>query len=151
MAVETTIREVLPYIIVRNAPAAIAFYKKVFCCEEQMRLSEPGGRVGHAQLKLGSTTIMLADEHPEFGILSPLAFGGSGSILHLNVSNVDELTDRARDSGAKILMEPKDQFYGERSSKFVDPFGHLWMLGQHIEDVSPDEMQKRYDALLAGN
>ena len=112
-------------------------------------MSEPGGRIGHAQLKLGAGVVTLADEHPERGILSPLAFGGTGSMLHLHVSDVDDMTKRAVEAGAKILVEPKNQFYGERSSKVLDPFGHQWMLGQHLEEVSPEEMQRRYTALLS--
>jgi PhnB protein len=145
---ENVIKEMFPYLIVRDAAAAIEFYKRVFGSEEVMRLAEPSGRIGHAELKLGAAMIMLADEFPEYGILSPLAYGGTGSMLHLHVDNVDEMTDRARQAGGKIVSEPKDQFYGERSSKFVDPFGHQWMLGQHIEAVSPEEMQARYTELL---
>jgi uncharacterized glyoxalase superfamily protein PhnB len=145
----STIQQVFPYLIVRDAPAAIEFYKRVFGAEETMRLAEPSGRIGHAELKLGAAMIMIAEEHPDRGVLSPLAYGGSGSFLHLHVANVDDMTDRAAKAGAKILVEPKTQFYGERSSKIQDPFGHVWMLGQHIENVSPDEMQRRYTKLLS--
>jgi PhnB protein len=144
-----TIQQVFPYLIVRDAPAAIEFYKRIFGAEEIMRLAEPGGRIGHAELNLGDAMIMIAEEHPDRGVLSPLAYGGSGSFLHLHVANVDDMTARAAEAGAKILVEPKTQFYGERSSKIQDPFGHVWMLGQHIEDVSPDEMQRRYTKLLS--
>jgi uncharacterized glyoxalase superfamily protein PhnB len=144
-----TIQQVFPYLIVRDAPAAIEFYKHIFGAEEIMRLAEPGGRIGHAELKFGSAMIMVAEEFPDSGVLSPLAYGGSGSFLHLHVDNVDDMTARAAEAGAKILVEPKTQFYGERSSKIQDPFGHVWMLGQHIEDVSPDEMQRRYTKLLS--
>jgi uncharacterized glyoxalase superfamily protein PhnB len=146
---ENTIQQVFPYLIVRDAAAAIDFYKHVFGAEEMMRLAEPGGRIGHSELKLGAGMLMLAEEHSERGVLSPLAYGGSGSLLHLHVDNVDEMTKRAADAGAKIIAEPKTQFYGERSSKFQDPFGHVWMLGQHVEDVSPEEMQRRYTQLLS--
>jgi PhnB protein len=145
-----TIQQVFPYLIVRDCPAAIEFYKCVFDAEEVMRLAEPGGRIGHAELKLGAAMIMLAEEHPDRGVLSPLAYGGTGSFLHLHVDNVDTMTARAAEAGAKILAEPKTQFYGERSSKIQDPFGHVWMLGQHIEEVSADEMQRRYTQLLSG-
>jgi uncharacterized glyoxalase superfamily protein PhnB len=93
--------------------------------------------------------IMIAEEHPDRGVLSPLAYGGAGSFLHLHVDNVDAMTQLAADAGAKILAEPKTQFYGERSSKIQDPFGHVWMLGQHVEEISPDEMQRRYTKLLS--
>ena len=143
------IQQVFPYLIVRDCPAAIEFYKRIFAAEEVMRLAEPRGRIGHAELKLGAAMIMLAEEHPDRGVLSPLAYGGTGTMLHLHVANVDEMTDRAAAAGAKILAEPKTQFYGERSAKIQDPFGHIWMLGQHVEDVSPEEMQRRYNELLS--
>jgi uncharacterized glyoxalase superfamily protein PhnB len=146
---ENKIQQVFPYLIVRNVPAAIEFYKRVFGAEENMRLTEPSGRVGHAEIKLGSAMVMLAEEFPEHGILSPLSYGGVGSFLHLHVANVDEMTHTAASAGAKVLAEPKTQFYGERSAKIQDPFGHVWMLGQHIEEVSSDEMQRRYSQLLS--
>ena len=143
---DDTVQKMFPYLIVRNCEAAIEFYKRVFDAHEVMRLAEPSGRIGHAELKFGGAMIMLAEEFPEYGIKSPLAFGGAGSMLHLHVDNVDAITARAAEAGATVLMEPKDQFYGERSSKIVDPFGHQWMFGQHIEAVSPEEMQRRYEA-----
>ncbi len=143
------ISELFPYLVIRDAPAAIEFYKRVFGAEETLRLAEPSGRIGHAQLKMGAATVMLCDEYPERNVMSPLAYGGTGSFLHLHVDNVDEMTQLAADAGAKILAEPKTQFYGERSSKLQDPFGHQWMLGQHIEDVPPDEMQRRYTKLFS--
>jgi uncharacterized glyoxalase superfamily protein PhnB len=146
---DQTVQQMFPYLIVRDCPAAIDFYKRVFGAEENMRLAEPSGRIGHAELKLGAAMIMLAEEFPDRGVLSPLAYGGAGSFLHLHVTNVDEMTNRAAAAGAKILGEPKTQSYGERSSKIQDPFGHVWMLGQHVEDVSPDEMQRRYTQVLS--
>jgi PhnB protein len=143
------IQQLFPYLIVRDAAAAIDYYKRVFGAEETMRLCEPSGRIGHAMLNFGSSVVMLSDEYPERGVQSPLAHGGAGSFLHLHVANVDELTARAVAAGAKIIYEPTTQFYGERSSKIEDPFGHIWMLGQHIEDVSPEEMQRRYTELLS--
>lgn len=148
---ENAVHEMFPYLRVRNAAAAIEFYKKVFGAEEMMRLTEPGGRIGHVELKFGSAMVMLSEEHPERGIHSPLTFGGTGSLLHLHVSDVDAMTRRAVECGARITMPPTNQFYGERSSKFVDPYGHEWMLGQHIERVSPEDMQKRYTAMFAAN
>lgn len=144
-----TIQQLFPYLIVRDAPAAIEFYKRIFGAEEGMRLAEPSGRIGHAELKLGAAMIMIAEEHPDRGVLSPLAYGGTGSFLHLHVDNVDTMTQLAAEAGAKVLAEPKTQFYGERSSKIQDPFGHVWMLGQHVEEVTPDEMQRRYIELLS--
>jgi len=145
---DTTIHEVFPYLRMRDAAAAIEFYKNAFGAEEEFRLSEPSGRIGHAQLKFGSYTVMLSDEYPEYGIQGPEAFGGTGSSIHLHVEDVDVVTKQAVDAGAKLIMEPKDQFYGERSSKVLDPFGHEWLLGSHIEDVTPEEMQRRFNEMM---
>ncbi len=98
-----TIQQVFPYLIVRDCPAAIEFYKRIFGAEENMRLAEPGGRIGHAELKLGAAMVMIAEEHPDRGVLSPLAYGGTGSFLHLHVANVDDMTARAAEAGAKSL------------------------------------------------
>jgi uncharacterized glyoxalase superfamily protein PhnB len=146
-----TIHEAFPYLRVRNAGAAIEFYKNAFGATEEMRLVEPSGRVGHAQLKFGSYTVMISDEHPEFGILGPEAYGGTGSSVHLHVQDVDAMTQLAVNAGAKLTMEPKDQFYGERAAKVLDPFGHEWLLGSHIEDVTTEEMQRRYTAMFASS
>src|SRR5882757_10305828 len=101
------VQQLFPYLIVRDCPAAIEFYKRIFGAEEVMRLAEPSGRVGHAELKLGAAMIMIAEEYPDRGVLSPLAYGGTGSFLHLHVENVDEMTKRAAEAGAIILSEPK--------------------------------------------
>lgn len=143
-----TIRDVFPYLRVRNAAKAIEFYKAAFGAEEEFRLTEPSGRIGHAQLKFGTFTVMISDEYPEYGIKGPEAYGGTGSSVHLHVQDVDAVTKQAVTAGATLTMEPADQFYGERSSKLVDPFGHEWLLGSHIEDVTPEEMQRRYNAML---
>ena len=143
-----TIHEVFPYLRVRNATAAIDFYKTAFGASEEFRLVEPSGRIGHAELKFGSITVMVSDEYPEYGIQGPEAFGGTGSSVHLHVEDVDAMTERAVAAGAKLIMEPKDQFYGERSAKVLDPFGHEWLLGSHIEDVSHEEMQRRFTAMF---
>ena len=142
------IREVFPYLRVRNAAAAIEFCQKAFGAVEEFRLTEPGGRIGHAQLKFGSTTVMLSDEYPEYGIQGPEAFGGMGSSVHLHVDDVDAMTKQAVAAGATLSMEPADQFYGERASKVLDPFGHEWLLGSQIEEVSPEEMQRRFSAMF---
>lgn len=142
------ILQVYPYLRARNASAAIDFYKRIFGAVEKSRLTEPKtDRVGHAQLDFAGTTVMISDEYPEFGIFGPEKYGGTGSLLHLHVSGVDALHSRAIEAGATELMPPTDMFYGERASKLRDPFGHEWMLGQHIEDVSPEEMQARYNAM----
>ena len=143
-----SIINIFPYLRVRNAAKAIEFYKAAFGAEEEFRLSEPSGRIGHAQLKFGSFTVMISDEYPEYGIKGPEAYGGTGSSVHLHVKDVDAVTKQAVAAGATLTMEPSNQFYGERSAKVVDPFGHEWLLGSHIEDVTPEEMQKRYNVML---
>jgi uncharacterized glyoxalase superfamily protein PhnB len=143
------IHEVFAYLTVRDAKAAIEFYTQAFGAEEIFRLVEPGsGRVGHAQLRLGPTTLMLADEYPELGIVSPQALGGAGFRMHLHVDNADALIDRAVKAGATLVMAPQDQFYGERGGRVRDPFGHEWLIGHEIEKVSYEEMQRRWDAMV---
>ncbi len=127
------ILEVFPYLCVRGAAAAIDFYVKVFGALEILRLSEPGGRVGHAELKFGPATLMLADEFPEYGIRSPLTVGGTGTTIHLHVRDVDTLAVQAVAAGATMVMEPTDQGHGERQCRIRDPFGHEWLLGHEIE------------------
>jgi PhnB protein len=138
--------DVFPYLCVRGAADAIAFYTRVFGAEETFRLTSPDGRVGHAELKLGPATLMLADEHPEVGVRSPLAFGGTGLTLHLHVANVDALAARAAEAGATVLRPPADYAHGERQCRLRDPFGHEWLLGHELERVAPEEMQRRLDA-----
>lgn len=140
------IHEVYPQLYVRGGPAAIDFYKRVFGAQELMRLAYPDGRIAHAELKLGPVTLMLADEHPEYGVRSPLAFGGTGSSIHLHVDNVDRLARRAVEAGATIVVEPTDEGHGERQCRIRDPFGHEWLLGHQTESVSPEEIQRRFEA-----
>lgn len=142
------VKEMFAYLCVRNAPAAIDFYTKAFGAKETLRLTEPGGRVGHAELDFGGHTLMLADEFPEFGIRAPEPGQGTPVTIHIHVDNADEAIRSAVAAGATIEMEPKDQFYGERSGCVRDPFGHRWNIGHHIEDVSGAEMQRRYTAVL---
>jgi PhnB protein len=141
-----SIREVYPYLCVRGAAAAIDFYTRVFGAHELMRLTYPDGRIAHAELKLGPGTLMLVDELPEYGIQSPLAFGGTGTTIHLHVDDVDTLTTRALDAGATVLRAPTDEGHGERQARLRDPFGHEWLLGHQIEAVSPEEIQRRFPA-----
>ena len=140
------IHEVFPYLIVRDGAAALDFYVRVFGAEETFRLAEPSGKVGHAELRFGPATLMVADEYPELGLLSPQAFGGTGLRIHLHVDDVDALARRAVEAGATILMPPTDQGHGERQCRLRDPFGHEWLLGHEIEKVSREEMQRRYAA-----
>jgi PhnB protein len=144
------IKELFPYLHVKGAAEAIAFYTRAFGATEKFRLTEPSGRVGHAELDFGGMTLMLADEFPEYGIKGPRTIGGTSVTLHLHVENADETIRRAAAAGGEIEMEPRDQFYGERSGCVLDPFGHRWNIGHAIEDVSPAEMQRRYTEMLKG-
>lgn len=140
------IHEVYPLLHVRGGAAAIDFYKRVFGVQELLRLAHPDGRIAHAELKLGSVPLMLADEHPVYGVLSPLAFGGTGSSIHLHADNVDRLTRRAVEAGAMILREPAVEGHDERQCLLRDPFGHQWLLGHQTENVSPEETPRQFEA-----
>lgn len=142
------IHEMFAYICVPNAAQAIDFYSRVFGAREKFRLTEPSGRIGHAELDFGPGTLMLAEEFPEYGITAPRPGQGTSVTIHLHVDNADEVIRRAVEAGATLEAEPKDEFYGERSGSFRDPFGHRWNIGHQIEDVSPEEMQRRYTQLL---
>jgi PhnB protein len=143
------IHELFPYLRVRNASQAIAFYQRVFGAQEKLRLTEPTGRVGHAELDFGGTILMLSDEYPELGFRGPQSIGAVTSSIHLHVDDADALIQKALDAGAELVRAPADHFYGERSGTVRDPFGHEWMIGHNIEQVTPEEMQRRYDALFA--
>ena len=139
------IHEVFVYLHVRNAAAALRFYTDVFDAREILRIDMPDGRVGHAEIRIGPMVLMLADEFPERGVQSPLAFGGTGTTLHLHVDDVDALAPRAWDEGAMILREPSDEEHGERQCRLRDPFGHEWLLGQQIVPMSDDEIKRIYE------
>jgi uncharacterized glyoxalase superfamily protein PhnB len=145
---EVTIHEAFPYLRLQGAAEAIEFYRKAFGATELLRLTEPGGRIGHAEIKVGGTVLMLSDEYPEHGIRGPVTLGGTTFAMHLHCSNVDALIERAVQAGATLVRPAEDQFYGERSGMIRDPFGHEWLLGHSIEQVSPDEMQRRYAELM---
>ena len=144
------IHEVYAYLRTRDAKAAIEFYKEAFGAVEDFRLTEPSGRVGHAELKFGDSVIMVSDEYPEYGITGPQEGTPPGSSIHLHVRDVDAMTDRVVAAGAKLTLAPVDQFYGERTSKVLDPFGHEWLLGSQIEKVSKEEMQRRFTEMCSG-
>ncbi len=141
---------VTPYLSVSNAGEMIEFYKKVFGAVETFRLKQPDGRIGHAELRVSGGAIMLADEFPEMNFLSPKSLGGKRSpvSIHLYVDNVDDVYKRALAAGATSLREPEDQFYGERNAQVRDPSGHCWDISMQIEKVSPEEMQKRFHAMV---
>ncbi|MFP5306426.1 MAG: VOC family protein [Gammaproteobacteria bacterium] len=142
------IHEVFAYLCVADAAAAIDFYRRAFGVREKFRLTEPGGRIGHAELEFGGMTVMLSDEFPECGIRSAAAIGGSPVTIHLHVDDADAMLAQAVRAGATLEQPAQDHFYGERSGAVRDPFGHRWLIGHHIEDVSPEEMQRRYAKLL---
>lgn len=141
------VHELFAYICVADAARAIEFYRRAFGAKEKFRLTDAGGRVGHAELDFDGVTLMLSDEFAEFGILSPTSIGGSGFTIHLHVDDADALVARAVEAGAALEIPVADRFYGERSGSVRDPFGHRWNIGHHLEDVPPEEMQRRYDAM----
>jgi PhnB protein len=134
---------ITPYLVIKGAAQAIEYYKKVFGATEVLRLDGPDGRVGHAELKIGGSHIMLADENPDMGYRGPLAMGSSPVSLLLYVEDVDSVVEHAVAAGATILKPVQDQFYGDRMGFIQDPFGHLWGVATHKEDVSPESMEER--------
>jgi PhnB protein len=139
---------VTPYLAVDDAAGAIAFYKEAFGATEVMRMPAPGGKVGHAEIEIGGSRIMLADEYPDMGFRSPKAYGGSPVNLHLYVGDVDAVARRAAAAGAKELRPVKDQFYGDRTGSFEDPFGHVWHIATRKEDLSPGELKRRAEQAM---
>ncbi len=142
------VHELFAYLCVADTARAIEFYTNAFGAREKMRLTEPSGRIGHAEVDFGGTTLMLSDEFPELGITGPTEGRGSSVTLHLHVDDADAMIARALALGATLDRAPKDEFYGERSGVVRDPFGHRWNIGHQIEQVEPDEMQRRYTTLL---
>ena len=136
-----------PYLAVDGAAKAIDFYKTVFGAKEIAR-HEMEGRIGHAELEIGGGHIMLADEFPEMNFRSPASYGGSAVLLHLYVEDVDAVAGRALANGATIVRKVENQFYGDRSGQFRDPFGHVWNVSTHVEDVTPEEIERRSKAYL---
>ena len=134
---------VTPYLILNDAKHALEFYKKAFGAQEMSKMEAPNGKIAHAEIKIGDSMIMLADEMPGSGARSPQSLGGTGTGLFLYVDNVDSIYNQAVKEGAKGDMPPQDMFWGDRYGKVTDPFGHQWSLATHIEDVAPQEMQKR--------
>jgi PhnB protein len=142
--------QVTPYLSVAGAAAAIEFYGKVLGTTERMRMAGPDGRVGHAELELGGSVIMLADEYPDMGSRSPKTLGGTPVTIHVYVQDVDSVFDRAIKEGATSLRPVENQFYGDRAGQFEDPFGHRWNVATHVEDVPPEEMDKRAAEAMSG-
>ena|SRR6185295_7714831 len=142
---------VTPYLILGKAAAAIEFYKKAFGAKELYRLSGPEGKVGHAEIQIGNSRIMLADEFPEMDTRGPKSMGGSPISLMIYLENVDQAFAQALKAGAKEVRPLENQFYGDRSGTVLDPFGYKWTLATHVEDLSMEEMRKRSDAFLAAS
>ena len=140
-------RAVTPVLVVNDAVRAVEFYSAVFGAKERMRMTGPGGKIAHAEMTLGDAVFMVADEFPEWGDLSPKSGVDPTVRIALYVDDVDDVAKRAVAAGAKIIIPLANQLYGDRSGRLADPFGHLWIIATHIEDVSPAEMQKRMDAL----
>ncbi len=138
---------VTPYLIVRGGAAAIDFYSKAFGAVELFRFPAPDGKIGHAEIKIGDSPIMLADEYPDMGYHSPLSIGGSAVSLMIYVEDVDAVFEQAVRAGAKVTMPLDDMFWGDRYGKLEDPFGHHWSIGTHVRDVSPEEMRKAMEQM----
>lgn len=144
------IHELFAYLCVGNAGEAIRFYTSAFGARERFRLTEPGGRIGHAELEFApGIVLMLSDPFPEAGIAPPSPGAAASLTIHLHVDDADELIGRAVEAGATLERAPRDEFYGERGGVVRDPYGHRWMIGHSIEEVTPEEMQRRYDKLFS--
>jgi PhnB protein len=141
------VHELFVYLCVRDAKAAIAFYAEAFEATEKLRLTESGGRIGHAEVAIGGHVVMLSEPFPEMGVVAPEPGRPSSFCIHLHVDDADAVIARAAKAGATVVRPPQDAFYGERSGRIRDPFGHEWLVGHPIEDVAPEEMQRRYEAL----
>jgi PhnB protein len=142
---------VAPYLAIKDAVKALEFYKKAFGATESYKLMMPDGRLGHAEIRLGDSVVMLSDEFPEFGGNAPPTLGGSPVSIHLYVEDVDAFFKKALAAGATERKPVMDQFYGDRSGQLEDPFGHLWWVATYKQDVAPEEMQKRVQAMFGGN
>ena len=134
---------VTPYLIVKGAAKAIEFYKQAYGATERTRMAQPDGRIGHAEIQIGDSCVMLADEFPERGIVGPETLGNTPAMIHLYVEDVDAVAQKALAAGAKEIRPVQDQFYGDRSGMFADPFGHKWNISTHKEDLSAEEIGKR--------
>jgi PhnB protein len=142
--------DVTAYLTVAGASEAIEFYTKAFGAKELYRLAMPDGIIAHAEFMIGDSKVMIADENKDWGNLSPKSLGGFSSLFMIYVANVDSFAQNAIAHGAKLIGEIEDQFYGDRTARMLDPFGHLWVAATHIEEVSPEEMNTRFQAMMGG-
>ena len=140
-----------PYLSIKGAAKAIDYYKEVFGATELFRMAAPDGKIGHAEIKIGNSPLMLADEFPEMEFVSPQTLGGSPIGLMIYVDDVDTMFNKAISAGATEVKPLQDQFYGDRSGTLKDPFGHVWTVATHVEDVAPEELQKRAAAAHGGS
>jgi PhnB protein len=140
---------ITPYLVIKGAAAAIDFYKQALGATELLRMPQDDGRIGHAELKIGDSVIMLADEYPEMQTVGPKTLGNTSVGLLVYVADADASFEKAVSLGAKVLKPLADQFYGDRNGTVEDPFGHKWTIGTHLEDVTPEEMQRRMSALTS--
>ena len=143
-------RSVTPYLVVDNASEAIAFYTRAFGAKELYRMPMPDGKIAHAEFRVGDAIVMIADEAPDQGYRSPKSLGGSSVSLMFYVDDVDAVAKRAVAEGLEVLRPVQDQFYGDRSGNFRDPFGHLWTIATHKEDLTPEEMNQRMEKMFGG-
>ena len=139
---------VTPYLVMKNAAAAIEFYKKAFGAVELLRMAAPGGKIGHAEIKIGDSPVMLADEYPDMGFKGPESLGGTPVSLMIYVDDVDKIYPQAIAAGGKEVRPLQNQFYGDRSGTLTDPFGHVWTISTHVEDVPEEELAKRAEAAM---
>jgi len=139
---------ITPYLALDAAAAAIDWYTRVFNARERMRMPSPGGRIGHAELQIGDSVVMLADEHPEMDFHGPKTRGGTSVTIHLYVRDADAIVDQAVKAGGKVRRPLKDEFYGDRSATIEDPFGHVWHVSTHKEEISDAEMRRRVEAMM---
>jgi PhnB protein len=139
---------VTPYLIIKGAAQALEFYKRAFGAQELFRMADPSGKIGHAEMQIGDSRVMLADEHPEMGHRGPSSPGATPVSLLLYVPDVDALAAQAIAAGASVSRPVQDQFYGDRSGTVIDPFGHVWTIATHKEDLAPEEMKRRAEAAM---
>ena len=139
---------VTPYLILKNAADAIEFYKKAFGAVELLRIPAPGGKIGHAEIKIGDSPVMLSDEYPDMGFKGPESLGGTPVSLMIYVDDVDKIFPQAIAAGGKEVRPLQNQFYGDRSGTLTDPFGHVWTISTHVEDIPEEELAKRAEAAM---